>query len=150
MRESTQEGAQPLLGLVDRRVGFHVGEVGHGRLSALEVTGVDQVHGRLDGGQIGLQCLEFGVVDVGISHAGESYLMTSLGESAADAKAANDEPLRPMTTANDNGTDVASSLGFTTSDNQQIMSTSQLEDPNISYMCLQMKQKYMLTKRLLS
>ena len=67
-----QEAARPLLGLVDRRVGSHVGEAGHGRLGTLEVTGVDPVHGRLNGGQIGLQCLKFGVVNVGISHAGES------------------------------------------------------------------------------
>ncbi len=70
--ESAQEGAQPLRRILDRRVGFDVSEAGHGRLSALEVTRVDPVHGRLDGDQIALQCLEFGVVDVGISHAGES------------------------------------------------------------------------------
>ena len=63
---------KPLLRLVDRRVGSHLSEAGHGHLSALKVTGVDPVHGLLNGGQIGLQCLEFGVVDVGIGHAGES------------------------------------------------------------------------------
>jgi len=70
-----QEGARPLLGFVGfvgRRVGSDVGEAGHSRLGTLEVTGVDPVHGRLNSGQIGLQRLEFGVIDVGIGHAGES------------------------------------------------------------------------------
>lgn len=80
-----QEAARLLLGLVNRRVGSHVAEAGHPRLSALEVTGVDPVHGRLDGGQIGFQRLKFDVVsfgcragrrhnrsDVRVCHAGES------------------------------------------------------------------------------
>ena len=57
-----QETARPLLEPLDSRVGSHVDEAGHPRLGTLEVTGVDPVHGRLNGGQIGLQCLKFGVI----------------------------------------------------------------------------------------
>ena len=65
-----------LLGLVGRLHDGIIGQPGHHGFGALEVTGVDPVHGRLDGGQIGLQHLELGIffrgINVGLDHAGES------------------------------------------------------------------------------
>ena len=62
-----------------------IGQPGHHGLGALKVAEVDPIHDRLDGGQIGLQHLKFGVISfggragrrnnwsyVGVGHAGES------------------------------------------------------------------------------